>query len=302
MMKDKVETTVVDLVATGRSSRVVLQELAEKNDIVFATSHEYMISTEGVARDNPQVKFENVSGTRLADNLAAFSTRAYQPRYLSGLIAGGMTKTGKVGYVAAHPVPEVIRGINAFTLGVRQANPTAEVQVQWTNSWHKPVKEREVAAALVKGGVDILAHHSDSSAVAEFAEENGVKVIGFNSDMSAFAPTQHLASVTHNWGLYYVKRIQALIDNKWKGKSEWIGMEEKISQLSSLSVAIPIDVRNLVAKQKAAIIAGKLNIFTGPIKNTRGRMRVKKDKVLADAKLLRMDWYVEGVAGSLPSF
>ncbi len=302
VMKDKVETTVVDLVATGRSSRVVLQELAANNDIVFATSYGYMISTEGVAKDNLNVKFENASGTRLGDNLAAFSTRAYQPRYLSGLIAGSMTKTGKIGYVAAHPVPEVIRGINAFTLGVRQANPTAEVKVQWTSSWHKPAKEREVAAVLVNEGVDVLAHHSDSSAVAEFAEANGVQVIGFHSDMSTFAPTQHLASVTHNWGPYYAKRVQALMDNKWQGKSEWMGMEDKTSQLTSLNANIPADVKNLVATQQAAIIAGEYNVFAGPIKNTRGRMRVKEGKQLTDAKLLRMNWYVEGVTGSLPSF
>lgn len=302
IMKDKVETTVVELVAEGRGARTVIQELATKNDIVFATSFGYMVSTEGVAKSNPQVKFENSSGTRLGDNLAAFSTRMYQPRYLSGLIAGKMTQSGKIGYIASHRIPEVIRSINAFTLGVRQANPTAEVEVQWTGAWNKPEKEKLVAAKLVANGADVLTNHTDSSTIAEFAEANNVKVIGFHSDMSSYAPTQHLVSVTHNWGPYYVKRVQALMDNKWKGQSEWMGMKEKTSQLSSFNNSIPADVRSLVAEQEAALISGKLKVFAGPIKNTRGRIRVKEGVVLSDEKLLRLNWYVEGVTGSLSSY
>ena len=302
VMKDKVVTTVVELVAEGRGARTVIQELATKNDLVFATSFGYRISTEGVAKSNPQVKFENSSGTRLGKNLAAFSTRMYEPRYLSGLIAGKMTQTGKIGYIASHRVPEVIRSINAFTLGVRKANPSAEVEVQWTGSWHKPEKERLVAAQLVANGADVLTNHTDSSTVAEFAEANNVKVIGFHADMSSFAPIQHLASVTHNWGPYYVKRVQALMDNKWQGQSQWMGMKDQTSQLSSLNNSIPADVRHLVAEQEAAIISGKLNVFAGPIKNTRGRIRVKEGAVLSDEKLLRLNWYVEGVTGSLSSY
>jgi basic membrane protein A len=261
-----------------------------------------MVSTEGVAKTNPQVRFENSSGTRFGKNLAGFTTRSYQPRYLSGLIAGKMTQSGKIGYIASHRIPEVIRSINAFTLGVRKVNPSAEVEVQWTAAWNNPEKERVIAAKLIANGADVLTNHTDSSAVAEFAEANNVKVIGFHSDMSSFAPTQHLASVTHNWGPYYVKRVQALIAEKWQGQAEWLGMDEQIPQLSSLNKSIPADVRNLVAEQQAAIISGKLNVFAGPIKNTRGRVRVKEGSVLSDEKLLRLNWYVEGVTGSMSSF
>lgn len=299
---DKVETSVVEFVAEGRSARKVFQELAEKNDIVFSTSFGYLISAEGVAKNNTQVKFENSSGNRTSANLSGYATRAYQPRYLAGLIAGKMSLTGKIGYVAAHPIPEVIRGINAFTLGVRTANPTAQVEVQWTGAWHKPEKEREVATQLLANGADLLAHHTDSSTIAEFAEANQVKVIGYHSDMSAFAPTQHLASVTHNWGPYYVKRIQDLMNNNWQSQSEWMGMKEKTSKLVSVSSSIPAEVRDWVAEKEAGIIAGQLKVFAGPIKNNRGRVRIREGKELSDDKLQRMNWYVEGVTGSLLSF
>lgn len=302
VLGDQVDTTVVEFVQEGRSARKTIQDLAATNDIVFTTSFGYMISTEGVAKNNTQVKFENSSGNRTAENLSGYATRAYQPRYLAGLVAGKMSPSGKIGYVAAHPIPEVIRGINAFTLGVRKANPSAEVEVQWTGAWHKPEKEKIIAQKLVAAGADILAHHTDSSTIAEFAEAKGVKVVGFHSDMSAFAPTQHLVSVTHNWGPYYVKRIKALINGSWQGHSEWMGMKEKTSRLSALNHSIPAEVKDWVADQEAAIVSGEFKVFTGPIKNTRGRVRIKEGKHLSDAKLLRMNWYVEGVTGSLLSF
>lgn len=297
-----IETEFVEFVAEGRASRKVLQELADRNDIVFSTSIGYMVPTEGIAKENPAVMFEHATGTRQGINLTTYATRAYQPRYLSGLIAGSMTKTNKIGYVAAHPIPEVIRGINAFTLGVRAVNPNAVVEIEWAKSWFDPKKETALAEKLIIAGVDVLTHHTDSSAVVELAEKKGVQVIGYHSDMSEFAPKQHLASVVHNWGPYYAKRIQALMDENWKEQSQWMGMKDKTSQLSALSETIPKSVRDLVTQQQAAIISGELKVFAGPIKNTRGRIRVKEGDVLSDEKLLRSNWYVEGVAGSLSSY
>ncbi|CCK77265.1 Basic membrane lipoprotein [Oleispira antarctica RB-8] len=298
----QIETEFVEFVPEGRASREVLQELASRNDIVFSTSVGYMISTEGIARDNPKVMFEHATGSRQGKNLSNYATRAYQPRYLSGLIAGSMTKSGKIGYIAAHPIPEVIRGINAFTLGVREVNPTAEVEIEWTKAWYDPEKDIELANKLVASGADVLTHHTDSSSVTETAEKNNVFVIGYNSDMKDFAPNNHLASVIHNWGPYYAKRIQALLDNNWKSGSEWSGMAESTSKLVSLSPKIPVKIRELVANKQADIISGKFEVFAGPIKNYRGRVRIREGKKLSDDKLLRMNWYVEGVTGSLLSF
>jgi basic membrane protein A len=298
----QIETEFVEFVPEGRASRKVLQELADRNDIVFATSVGYMISTESIARDNPGILFEHATGSRQGNNLSNYATRAYQPRYLSGLIAGSMTKSGKIGYVAAHPIPEVIRGINAFTLGVRAVNPTAEVEVEWTKAWYGPEKDVVLANKLIAAGADVLTHHTDSSSVAELAEKKNVFVIGYHSDMSEFAPNYHLASVVHNWGPYYAKRIQAMLDNNWQPGSEWSGMAESTSKLVSLSHKIPADIRELVANKQAEIMAGQFEVFAGPIKNYRGRVRIKEGKQLSDDKLLRMNWYVEGVTGSLLSF
>ena len=298
----QIETEFVEFVASGRASRAVLQELASRNDIVFSTSLGYMVSTDGIAKDNPNVMFEHATGTRHGANLTTYATRAYQPRYLSGLIAGRMTKTNKIGYVAAHPIPEVIRGINAFTIGVREANPEAIVEIEWTKSWHDPDKETALTHKLVRSGVDVVTHHSNSSAVAIAAEKNNVHVIGYHSDMSEFAPKQHLASVTHNWGPYYEKRIQAMIDGAWVQGDEWSGIAEGTSLIVSINENLPEDVKKLVADKQAVLLAGEVDVFTGPIKNHRGRVRIKPGDTPSDDKLLRMNWYVEGVSGSLLSF
>lgn len=299
---NQVETEFVEFVAEGRASREVLQELASRNDIVFSTSLGYMVPTDGVSKDNPDVKFEHATGSRRGENLTTYATRAYQPRYLSGLIAGSMTKSNKIGYVAAHPIPEVIRGINAFTLGVREANPNAVVEVEWSKSWYDPEREAMLADKLIVSGADVLTHHTDSSAVVSQADKQGVYSIGYHADMSEFAPKHHLASVVHNWGPYYEKRIQALLEGKWVAGNEWSGLAENTALLSAVSDQIPEPVKQLVAEKKALLISGKADVFSGPVKNHRGRVRIKTGQGLDDEKLLRMNWYVEGVTGSLLSF
>lgn len=299
---NKIATEFAEFVPEGRASREVLQELADRNDIVFTTSFGYMVPTEGISKTNPNVKFEHATGSRRGNNLATYATRAYQPRYLSGLIAGSMTKTNKIGYIAAHPIPEVIRGINAFTLGVREVNPAAVVKIVWSKSWYNPEKETLFADQLIADGVDILTHHTDSSAVVVAAEKQGVQVIGYHSDMSEFAPTQHLASVVHNWAPYYEKRIQALLAGSWKAGNVWSGLAENTSMLASISDQLPEPVKQLVAAKKAELILGQVDVFSGPVKSHRGRVRIKPGNSISDEKLLRMNWYVEGVEGSLPSF
>lgn len=299
---NKIKTEVVEFVAEGRASRKVIQELASRNDIVFATSLGYMIPTEAMAKEYPNVIFEHATGSRRGNNLSTYATRAYQPRYLSGIIAGSMTKTNKIGYVAAHPIPEVIRGINAFTLGVREVNPNAVVEIEWSKSWYDPESEALLAEKLIGLGADVLTHHTDSSAVVIQAEKQGVYSIGYHADMSEFAPKHHLVSVVHNWGPYYATRIQALLEGKWVAGNEWSGLADNTSLLASMSDQIPGHVKQLVAEKKSALVAGGIDVFSGPVKNHRGRVRIKLGQGLTDEKLLRMNWYVEGVAGSLVSF
>lgn len=299
---NQVETSFVEFVPEGRASRKVLQELAQKNDIIFATSLGYMVPSVSIARQNPAVKFEHATGNRRAENLANYATRAYQPRYLAGLIAGNMSRSGKIGYIAAHAVPEVIRGINAFTLGVKAANPDAIVEVEWTKAWYAPEKSTALANKLIDRGADVLTHHTDSPAVAEAAEKRKTYVISYHSDMSAFAPEYHLAAVVHNWGPYYLKRIDALLNNQWQSSSEWSGMNESTSRLVNLSNKIPALVREHVQQVQRDIVAGETQVFAGPISNHRGRTRVKEGQQLTDDELDRMNWYVNGVEGSLLFF
>lgn len=297
-----VKTEYVEFVQEGRASADVIRKLAAENDIIFTTSWGYMVPTARVAKEFPAVKFDNATGLRLSDNLGSYAARAYEPRYLSGMIAGAMTRSNRIGFVAAHPIPEVIRGINAFTLGVRRVNPDAVVEVKWTRQWYAPEKASALAKEMLKDGVDVLTHHTDSPAVVKEAEAAGVYAISFHSDMSEFAPTTQIASVGYDWGKYYATQIQALKDGTWNGKRLWLGMSDHIAQLNNLSDKIPAAVRQQVLQVEQQIENKTFNVFSGPILNNRGRPLVRAGEFLSDEELERMNWYVDGIVGETPSF
>ncbi len=295
-----IETTFVENVPVGKEARKVFDRLAQEGqDVIFATSYGYMVSSQRVASMYPNVKFEHATGLRRGDNLSTYGTRAYEARYLSGIVAGRMTNSDKIGYVAAYPIPEIIRGINAFTLGVRSVNPDAEVEVKWTKSWYNPTKAAKLTHQLIDDGADIITQHTDSPEPVKVANERGVYAIGYHSDMSEFGPKTHLMSVTHNWGKIYAKRIEAMQDESWKSSDLWMGLKEGTSGLTSISRIIPNAVMKEVNTAKQQIIAGNRNIFAGPIKNNRGRMRVRENNRLTDDELQRLNWYVEGTTGDL---
>ena len=297
-----VKTEYAEFVQEGRASAEAIRKLAENNDIIFTTSQGYMVTTARVAREFPAVKFDNATGLRLSDNLGSYAARAYEPRYLSGMIAGAMTRSNRIGFVAAHAIPEVIRGINAFTLGVRRVNPQAVVEVKWTRQWYAPDKASELARELLESGADVLTHHTDSPAVVKEAEAAGVFAISFHSNMSEFAPTKQIASVGYDWGKYYATQIQALKEGNWSSKRLWLGMSEDIAQLNNLSDQIPAAVRDQVSQVEKEIKNKTFSVFSGPVLNSRGRPLVRAGESLTDDELLRMNWYVQGVVGEMPSF
>lgn len=297
-----IKTEYAEFVPEGRAATEVIRKLAQENDIVFTTSWGYMIPTLRVAKEFPQVKFGNASGMRLRENLSNFADRAYEPRYLSGMLAGAMTKTNQIGFVAAHPIPEVIRGINAFTLGVKRVNPQAQVVVHWTRQWFAPQKSAALAQQMIREGADVLTHHTDSPAVAEVAEKQGVYVISFHSDMISVAPTRQLASVGHNWGPYYADSIQALKDGRWKSGQRWLGMDEQVAQLNRISDQVPADIRAQVSDVMQQIKQGEFAVFSGPVYNSRGTRLIREGETLSDEDLDRMNWYVDGVIGDLVSY
>ena len=267
--------------------------------MVFTTSFGYMDPTLTVAQDNPEVIFEHCSGFKTNDNMATYFGRMYQPRYLSGLVAGSMTEVNSIGYVAAFPIPEVIRGINAFTLGVREVNPEAEVKVVWTSTWYDPVKEREAAQALLDEGVDIIAQHQDTTEPQKAAAEAGKLSIGYDSDMAQFVGDTVLTSPVWNWGTYYVDTIQDVLDGTWETHQFWGGLNSGIVKLAELSPQVPEDVVLLVEESHERITDTEWDVFCGPINSQDGTEMVAEGECMADGDMLSMDWFVEGVEGTL---
>jgi simple sugar transport system substrate-binding protein len=306
---EKVETSFVENVVEGPDSVRVIRELAKQgNDVIFTTSFGYMDYTLKVAKEFPNVKFEHISGFKRLPNMATGNVRYYEGRYVQGLVAGLMSKTNKIGYLASFPIPEVIQGINAFGIGLRSVNPKAEVSVVWVNSWYDPVKEADAAKVLIAEGADILAQHTDSPAMLQTAQKAGVHGFGQASDMKAFAPKAQLFSSVNNWTPYYITKIQQILDGKWStgdgpdhwAGNTWLGMADDYLVLSPFE-NMPADVAKAAAKAAADIKSGKNKIFTGPINDNSGTLRVPAGKTLNDGELFTtLDYYVDGVKGKIP--
>lgn len=298
---DQVETTYVESVPEGADAERVIRNMASNgHDLIFTTSFGYMNPTLKVAQRFPDVKFEHASGYKQSKNVGSYFARPYQARYLSGLIAGSMTKSDVIGYVAAFPIPEVVRGINAFTKGVQEVNPNATVKVVWVSTWFDPAKEREAAETLILQNADVLTQHTDSAAVIQTAEAKGIYAIGYHSDMSEYGKKAHLTSAVHNWGPLYLEKVKSIIDGTWEKQNLWIGIAEGATDLAPISDAVPADVKALVEKKKAAIKAGTMRVFDGPVKDQSGTVKVAKGSTMSDGDLSGFNWYVQGVAGKLP--
>jgi simple sugar transport system substrate-binding protein len=291
----QVSTTVVEGVPESADAERVLRDLASQgHQLIFATSFGYLEPALRVAAGFPGVKFEHAGGYKTAPNLNTYNARYYEGRYLAGVLAGRSSRSGIAGYVAGFPVPEVIQGINAFTLGMRAANPQAQVRVAWLNTWFDPAKERDAAIALVAQGADVLTNHSASPAVAQAAEEKGVKLLAYQSDMRAFAPRAQLAAVTHHWGGYYTQVARSVAAGTWKVQPVWGGLKDGFVRLSAVSSALPRTVRDEVDARRRAIESGRFHPFSGRLVDSAGRVRLEHG-ALDDAAITGMDWFVQGV-------
>lgn len=297
----KVTTKFVENVPEGADAERVIRDLAQQGSkLIFTTSFGYMNPTLKVAKQFPDVKFVHLTGYKTSDNVATANARFYEGRYLAGVLAGKMTKTNVAGYVSAFPIPEVLQGINAFTRGMRSVNPKAEVKVIWVNSWFDPGKERDAALTLMGQGADVVTHHTDSTAIVQAAEEKGKYAIAYHSDMKKFGPKAQIAAVTHHWGGYYTKEAQLALDGKWKSDAVWGGIKAGMVKLEGYGPAVPNDVKQFVLAKEKELSTGTLTPFAGPLKDNEGKVRLEKGP-LSDESLEKMDYYVEGVAGKLPS-
>jgi basic membrane protein A len=282
------------------AERVLARLAQEGHKIVVATSYGYLDATLKVAERFPDVVFLHCSGDRRRANVGTYFGRMYQASYLSGLVAGKLTRRHLIGYVAPLPTPEVIRILNAFTVGAREANPDAKVQVAWTQAWFAPPAETQAANRLLDGGADVIATQSDSPAPVEAAEARGAYAVGYNSDASRFAPTRHLVSAVWNWGPYYAEVARQVRAGTWKSEGIWAPIGQGMVALSPFGPAVPEAVRSQVERRREDLVAGRFDVFWGPVRDQAGRVRVAAGDKPADAVLWSMNWLVEGVVGAIP--
>jgi len=275
------------------------QLVAEGKNLIFGTSYGYMDPMMEAAKRHPDVVFMHSSGFKTQPNAGTYFGRIYEARYLSGVVAGAMTKSNVVGFVAAFPIPQVIRGINAFALGAQSVNPEVQVKIEWTKTWYGPGIEREKAEALMDQEADVLAIHQNSPAAIQAAEQRGKYAIGFHSDMSAFGPDSTLTSAIWDWGVVYKQTALELRQGVWDPEQLWWGLDKGVVGLAPISDKVPDNIKDLVEQRRAEIIGRELRIFEGPIRDDKGNVQVSSGAVLSDTDLLTMDYYVLGVEGGV---
>ena len=298
----RAETAYVESVPEGTADfGIYVRDFIDQGfNLIIGGSFGYMDDMEALAEEFPDVVFDHVSGYKAnGTNFGNSFGRMYEPRYLSGMVAGSATSSNLIGYVAAFPIPEVIRGINAFTLGVLETNPDAQVEVVWTSTWFDPVVEGDSAQALLDKGADVIAMHQDSTAAGEKAEAAGARWVAYNSDMSAHAPAAHLTAPVWNWGPRYAEIIGQAIDGTYEGGYYWGSMADGVVDLAPIASDVDAAVKAAVAERRQQIIDGSFHPFQGPINAQDGSLYVAAGDVLDDGTMLSMDLFVEGVVGSL---
>jgi basic membrane protein A len=299
---DKVKTSLVEKVPEGADAERVIRDLAAQgNKIIFATSFGFMEAMLKVATEFPDVRFEHATGYKTAANMRLYDSKFYEPSYMAGVIAGRMTKTNTLGFVGSFPIPEVLRNINAFTLGAQSVNPKIRTKVVWVNTWFDPPKESDAAQSLINGGADVLLQNTDSTAVLQTADKNGKYAFGWDSDMSSFATKAHLASCIANWGGYYKKAIKDVMDNTWKTDRTVWGVKEGQNDLVKVADGVPDDVKKKVEEIKAGMKAGTFEVFTGPIVDNTGKEQLAKDAKADQEWKDKVAFLVKGVEGSIPA-
>lgn len=298
---DRVETTFAENVPEGADAERVMTQMAlSGHDMIFATSFGYMDPVINVAAKFPDVKFEHATGYRRAENVSTYSARFYEGRTVIGHIAGKMTKTNVVGYIASYPIPEVVRGINAAYLAAKAANPDVEFKIVWVFTWFDPAKEADAANALIDQGADVIMAHTDSPSPLTVAEERGVYAFGQASDMLQFGPNARLGSIIDDWDPYYIARVQAALDGTWESTDTWDGLAPGMAALGGFSDKIPMSVRAEAMALAIGISGGRIHSFTGPINRQDGTPWLAAGEIADDGTLLGMNFYVEGIEGDIP--
>jgi simple sugar transport system substrate-binding protein len=301
---DKVETDYQENVPEGADAeRVITQMALSGANIIFTTSFGYMDPTNAVAAKFPDVKFEHATGyKRNTPNVSTYSARFYEGRAVQGHIAGKITKSNKIGYIASFPIPEVIRGINAAYIHAKKVNPDVEFSIVWAYTWFDPAKEADAATALIEQGADVILQHTDSTAPQAAAEKAGnVATFGQASDMAEYGPYPRVSSIIDNWAPYYIARVGAVMDGTWESKDTWDGIAPGMVGIGEISDAVPADVKAEALALKASISDGSYHVFTGPLKKQDGSDWLAAGETADDGTLAGMGFYVEGISGDIPN-
>ena len=299
--KDKIDTSYLENVNEGPDAERSIEQLVRTgHKLIYTTSFGFMDATAKVAKKYPNVMFEHATGYKRDKNLATYSGRFYEGRYIQGQIAAKMSKSGTIGYIGSFPIPEVVSGINAMMLGAQSVRPDMKVKIIWVNTWYDPGKEAAAARALADQGADILTQHTDSAAAMQFAEQRGILAFGQDSDMIKFGPKAQLTAIINNWTPYYVDRIKLALDGKWTTGDVWGGLNSKIVQMAPYT-NMPDDVKKLAMETEAAISSGKLHPFKCPVLGQDGKpVECKGGANLDDGQILGMNYFIKGIDEKVP--
>lgn len=294
-----VQTTYKENVPEGPQVAQVVEDLIrDGNKIIFGTSFGFQDALYSEALKHPDVKFEQATGFKTAANMGEYFGAAEDADYLTGMALGAASKKGKIGFVAPFPIPEVIREINAVTLGAQTTHPGATVQVVWTNTWFDPTKEKQAAQSLLSLGVDAIGQGQDSPATGDAAKAVAVPWSGYDSDQSSYAPDIWLTGTVYHWGPYYAKRVKAALDGSWKMDNYYGSIADGMIGLAPFGKSVATAVQSQISAKMDAIKGGSFYEFTGPLKDQTGSTHVPTGTKLTLNDLFSMDWFVQGIIGS----
>ena len=290
---------VEDVLENADCEKAIRDLIDQGCNVIYTNSFGFMDWTIKVAEDFPNVYFGHCSGYKRADNVTTYFGKIYQARYLSGIAAGYKTKVNKIGYVAAHPIPEVIRGINAFTLGVQSVNPEATVEVLWTNTWYDPAVEKQGASELLNKGCDVIAQHQDTTAPQMAAEERGAYAVGYNVSTPNAAPKAYLTAPLFHWEVFYVDDVNLVLSGEWHSRAYWEGLSSGTVSLDDLTANNDPRAAAVIEEASARIISGEFEPFTGPLADQNGEIRVPEGVKMTDDEIWNMSWFIKGVIGTI---
>lgn len=298
---DQIEVSYFWEIAEGDAGEAKMKELAADGyDLIFATSYGYLSGSLNAAFAYPEVKIEHANGFVRAPNSSTYSIRTYEGRVPQGILAGHMTETNKVGYIASFAIPYVFRDINAAFLAARSVNPDVEFEVVWLNTWENHELEAQAARDLIANGADVLMQNTNTVEPTKVAQELGAFAFGQDSDMRAYGPDAQLTASIDHWSPYYIRRIQSLLDGTWESADTWEGIATDMLEIGVFSDRVPLRIQEQAADSVARIRSGRLHPFTGPIRRQDGTGWLAAGETATDSELLTMGFFVEGITGIIP--